>query len=243
MPEPAEIADGCRSFVSNYFSFGFTKEVHLLERLENPYNGIGSFLLTCMLAMSSPFTESLVRRYDGALRASEILATKARSMALSEQYKPNLENTQAFFLLGIYEWAHGRGQLGWMQMGVAVRMAGLLKLHRESTYDLPHNATSEECIASESARRTFWLIQSHDQHLASGTGRPKSFDLLDIDVQLPSSEEDFCFGQAPVQRAVLANTSAAKGNEHLEMTPYRSLYATVIQGPCVLLHSIKHAIL
>lgn len=59
-----------------------------------------------------------------------------------------------------------------MQMGIAVRsmrycclvmlyalrqlyaVAGLLKLHRESTYDLPSDATTEDRIASESARRT-----------------------------------------------------------------------------------------
>lgn len=64
--------------------------------------------------MAAPFTESLIRRYDGALRASEFFAVQARALALDEQYNPNLENTQAFFLLGIYEWAHGRGQLGWV---------------------------------------------------------------------------------------------------------------------------------
>ena len=175
IPEPEEIADACRSFVSNYFSFGiyisptvahtamrqltpvragFTKEAHLLERLESMPDRLGPFLLLCILAMAAPFTESLIRRYDGGVRASEIFATQARSLAHKEQYKPSLENTQAFFLLGTYERAHGRGQLGWMQMGISVRMAGLLKLHRESTYSLPPNATPEECIASESARRT-----------------------------------------------------------------------------------------
>ncbi len=94
---------------------GFTKEAHLLDRLENPNDPIGHFLLMCILAMAAPFTETLVRRYDGALRASEYFATQARALAPSQQYKPNLENTQAFFLLGVYEWAHGRGQLGWVR--------------------------------------------------------------------------------------------------------------------------------
>ncbi|KIW20115.1 hypothetical protein PV08_00690 [Exophiala spinifera] len=160
MPEFAEVADGCRSFVSSYFSCGFTKEMHLLDRLESPDDGIGRFLLVCILALAAPFTESLIRRYDGALRASEFFAAQARALALREQYSPNIENTQAFFLLGIYEWAHGCGQLGWMQMGIAVRMAGILKLHRESTYDLPDSATAEERIASESARRTCLFMDS-----------------------------------------------------------------------------------
>lgn len=170
---------------------GFTKEAHLLDRLESPDDGVGRFLLVCILALAAPFTESLIRRYDGALQASEFFAAQARALALCEQYTPNLENTQAFFLLGIYEWAHGCGQLGWVsdcfrlcflrvsaqdrwvdanghrgtkyvtvfsEYGtftyICPSVAGILKLHRESTYDLPENATAEERIASESARRT-----------------------------------------------------------------------------------------
>lgn len=93
---------------------GFTKEVHLLDRLEDPNARISHFLLMCMLAMAAPFTEALIRRYDGALRASEFFAAQARDLAPKEQHSPNLENTQAFFLLGLYEWAHGHGQIGWV---------------------------------------------------------------------------------------------------------------------------------
>lgn len=44
-------------------------------------------------------------------------------------------------------------------MGIAVRMVGIMRLHREETYDLLPDATPDAVVDSEVARRTFWSIQ------------------------------------------------------------------------------------
>jgi hypothetical protein len=49
-----------------------------------------------------------------------------------------------------------------MDMGVAVRMAALLKLHREETYQLAADASADQIVRAESARRSFWMIQSQE---------------------------------------------------------------------------------
>jgi hypothetical protein len=35
-----------------------------------------------------------------------------------------------------------------------------MRLHREETYNLPDNASPEDILFSEMARRTFWVVES-----------------------------------------------------------------------------------
>lgn len=46
-------------------------------------------------------------------------------------------------------------------------VAGLLRLHREETYNLPANATTEEIVKAEIARRTFWVLESMQHYVDS----------------------------------------------------------------------------
>jgi hypothetical protein len=45
-------------------------------------------------------------------------------------------------------------------MLIDVAVASILCLHREETYSLPPDATADEVVDSEMARRTFWIIES-----------------------------------------------------------------------------------
>ena len=57
--------------------------------------------------MSARFTPSLVKRFGGPVKASDVFVTLAEEMAPAEMYKPTLETSQAFILLGTAEWAKG----------------------------------------------------------------------------------------------------------------------------------------
>jgi hypothetical protein len=125
-------------------------------------------------------------------------------------------------------------------------VASILCLHREETYNLPPDATADEVVDSEMARRTFWIIESMDtrncestdiadlhlgqNNLHSGYSTPYSFALSDITAQLPCDETDFAFGIIPRERAVLFGTQAAAANPALVSTPSRSLFASLIQA-------------
>lgn len=111
-----------------------------------------------------------------------------------------------------------------MYIGTAARMAGWLKLHVESTYRLPTAATFEQVIEQEVARRTFWLMHYHECHMLTGSQRPSSFQLSEIDALLPMDEDDFAFGQEPSERAALAGTAAAQARPAAVATPSRSLF-------------------
>jgi len=91
-----------------------------------------------------------------------------------------------------------------IHMGIAVRselnaqdaseehspaaVAGILRLHREETYSLPENATTDEIVQMEIARRTFWVLERRY--------RPRIFLGSDTDIR-PHSR-----GQPPLQPCV-----------------------------------------
>lgn len=112
-------------------------------------------------------------------------------------------------------------------MGVAIRMATLMMLHREETYQLQHK-TPETIMAAESARRTIWMLHSQD-NLHSGPSSPVSLSAADITTLLPCDEEDFARGTEPASRAALDGTQPAKDNPALLSDKNRSLFATLMQ--------------
>lgn len=120
----------------------------------------------------------------------------------------------------------------------------MLRLHREETYKLPENATADDVVNAEAARRTFWCIEcrttitlselvgltltGHD-NLYTGHQAPVSFSLGDISALLPCEESDFAFGRVPHERAALRGTEAAEKKPELTSMPSRSIFATLIQ--------------
>lgn len=95
-----------------------------------------------------------------------------------------------------------------MVLGIAARMALVLRLHRESTYALPPDADPAAIIESETLRRTFYVLKANDQHLSSGSSRPPQFALQDVDTLLPADEDDFLFGYQPASRTPLPGSAA-----------------------------------
>ncbi|GAA5908635.1 hypothetical protein JCM6882_003699 [Rhodosporidiobolus microsporus] len=227
LPPHDELVEGCKAFLSSYFQLGFISESVFLEQLEQDPSSISTFLLLAILTISARFSPSLVKRFGSRRAATEAFATRATELVPEEMLKPSLENVQAFFLLGVSEWGGGYGQKSWMLMGIAVRMAGLLRLHREDSYQLPPDAEPDEVVRSELARRTFWILVCHD-NLTSGSHRPASFSPVEISALLPCDEEELAFGIPPSQRASLPGTNAATLNPPSALLPDRSLFASMI---------------
>ncbi|KAK7419514.1 hypothetical protein QQX98_003283 [Neonectria punicea] len=229
LPPPEEVVEGCHIFVTSYFQLGFIPKAVFLENLRVNPSSVSKFLLACILSISARFTPSLVARYGSARRATDHFLEVSRSMVPAEMYSPSLERIQAFFLLAISQWGNGDRDRSSMDMGVAVRMAALLKLHCEESYALENNCPADQVVRSESARRVFWMIQSQE-NLHSGYKTPAPFPLEDITTLLPCDEGDFAFGAIPTERAAEAGTPPALANPNLVFTPRRCLFATLIQA-------------
>ncbi|KAJ3532332.1 hypothetical protein NM208_g8490 [Fusarium decemcellulare] len=116
-----------------------------------------------------------------------------------------VERVQAFLMLGLFEWSqrdslHGLG--AWMYVGVAIRMAKLLKLglddqlvQSQLNRTLPPRETrvvsSQIGIIRESRRRTMYSCLVLDRMMASGHERAASIPVESIHIQLPCSEMAF----------------------------------------------------
>ncbi|PSR83342.1 hypothetical protein BD289DRAFT_370099, partial [Coniella lustricola] len=232
-PPHDEIVAGCRVFVSSYFQLGFLPKAVFLEAVSCNVHCISPFLLSSILAIAARFTPCLVRRYGHSTRrATDNFLQIARAMALAEMYTPTLDRTQAFFLLAIAEWGDGQKDRSSLDMGVAVRMASILKLHREETYALPPDASAEHVIRAESARRTFWMIHSQE-NLQAGYSSPAPFPPEDITARLPCDEHAFALGTRAVARSVLQGTAPATQQQQQHKSavtsPSQCLFATLIQ--------------
>lgn len=228
-PPQEEVVAGCRVFISSYFQLGFLPKAIFLRSITRSLHSVSPFLLASILSIAARFTPSLVRRYGGSGRATENFLQIARAMSPAEMYKPSLERTQGFFLLAISEWGNGDKDRSSMDMGVAVRMASLLKLHREESYALAPGAPAEQVIRAESARRTFWMIHSQE-NLQAGYSSPAPFPAEDITARLPCDEHDFAFGVQPTPRSVLAGTVPSLLQPDAAKSPHRCLFATLIQS-------------
>lgn len=242
LPPQDEIVQGCKVFITSYFQLGFTPKTVFIENVSGPEweTSVGKFLLVCILGISARFTPALVRRYGSPSEATEIFMAMASRMVSTEMYKPSLERIQAFFLLAIAQWGNGEKDRSSVHMAIAVRMASILKLHREETYRLPPDATADEVVRLESARRTFWMIQSQE-NLHSGHNTPTPFSPDEITTLLPSNESDFSFGVVPSERAALPGTPPAVSDPLLVVSPSRSLFATLIQAHSLWGHIARRA--
>ncbi|KAL3472360.1 hypothetical protein BJX99DRAFT_262345 [Aspergillus californicus] len=228
LPPFDDLLEGISIFTTSFFQLGFVPKTLFFERLRKDPFSVNVFLLFSILSISARFTPSLVKRYGGASNATDLFLSRATALVPEQMYIPTLEATQGFFLMSIAEWGKGDKHRSSMHMSTAVTMAGILRLHREETYRLTENATAEEVVYAEAARRTFWMLESYN-NLLSGLSSLVMFSYGDISTLLPCSEHEFAFGEITVSRAALEGTWPALTDPSLVHCTNRSLFATLLQ--------------
>ncbi|KAM5369681.1 hypothetical protein ACJZ2D_008828 [Fusarium nematophilum] len=116
-----------------------------------------------------------------------------------------VERVQAFLMLGLFEWSQGhtfRGSSAWMYVGVAIRMAKLLRLGLDDqlfkgqagSTVAPHESRrspSEIGIIRECRRRTMYSCLILDRLMACGDDRTTSIRMESVRIQLPCSDMAF----------------------------------------------------
>ncbi|KAK2590452.1 hypothetical protein QQS21_011869 [Conoideocrella luteorostrata] len=228
LPPTEDLIDGVNLFTKQYFQLGFIPKEQYPERLRKNLHSTSLFLLMSILSISARLSPAFKFRYGNGVKAAEYFMERASSIANEEIYQePTLERCQAFYLLSIAQQGSGERSKSYINMGIAMRMAILMHLHREETYHVP-NPTPELIIRAESARRTIWMLHSQD-NLHSGPQSPVSLCAGDITTMLPCNEEDFAHGREPRSRAALDGTPPAMDNPKLIRDPGRSLFATLMQ--------------
>lgn len=229
LPPLPDLIDGINRFTRYYFQHGFIPKQQFPARLHHDPRSVSVFLVVCILSISARLTPALAARYGSGIQAAEFFMERASQLAYGELYQePTLERCQGFYLLSIAQQGSGLKNMSYINMGVSMRMASLMRLHREETYQIP-NPSPEIIIRAESARRTLWMLHSQDQ-LHSSPYSPVSLAASDITALLPCDERDFAAGRQPRSRAALEGTPPADENPALVFDPNRSLFASMVQA-------------
>ncbi|KAI5467791.1 hypothetical protein BGZ63DRAFT_344761 [Mariannaea sp. PMI_226] len=229
LPPLSDIIEGVNRFTQHYFQLGFIPKEQFPRRLRTDHQSMNIFLVLSILSISARLTPSIAKRYGSGLKAADYFIDRASQLAYGEIYQePTLERCQAFYLLSIAQQGSGIRNNSYINMGISMRMAALMRLHREETYQI-QNPNTETIIRAESARRTLWMLHSQDQ-LHSGPCSPVSLAATDITALLPCDEVDFAVGRQPASRAALEGTPPAIENPALITVPGRSLFASLIQS-------------
>lgn len=110
----------------------------------------------------------------------------------------SLETVQGLLLMTVFAVNERRRINSWHAIGLAVRTAIDLGLHRAST------SSSSNILTMEMQRRVFWSVYALDRNISISLGRPCSISDTDFDTPLPGcySDEDLeiiCLGATPLE--------------------------------------------
>ncbi|GKZ81433.1 hypothetical protein AnigIFM56816_005952 [Aspergillus niger] len=158
------------------------------------------------------------------LVASEFYATALRSRLAgidgASLAVTDLTRVQALLMLALHEWGMCRGKSAWLYVGMAIRLSQAMGLPFELENEMasregprspvlkmeseifglprrpvePREQTSDDIIALETKRRTFWACFILDRCLSSGKYRPRMIRVKELGIQLPS-DNAFAFGE------------------------------------------------
>ncbi|KAA8649904.1 hypothetical protein EYZ11_001164 [Aspergillus tanneri] len=188
----------------------------------NPLLPLGVLALTArfhpqLVAYHSPVPPG---NPSNPLAASEFYATALRSRLAgvdgASLAVPDLTRVQALLILALHEWGMCRGKSAWLYVGMAIRLSQAMGLPFELENDAfardgplkaevelfgiprrptePKEQTSDDIIAQETKRRTFWACFLLDRCLSSGKYRPRMIRVKELGIQLPS-DNAFAFGE------------------------------------------------
>ncbi|KAF0388842.1 fungal-specific transcription factor domain-containing protein [Gigaspora margarita] len=153
---------------------------------------ISPFLILAMCAVSSRYSEHPNIKREPSYLAGEPYAFQASQHVLDSLDSPCVEAVQAFILLALYCYGTAQGAKTYMYIGIAIRMAHSLGLHKLD--DITPNSSSDDkgsedvFIAKETKRRTFWSCFMFDRFSSCALGRPLIIQEEDCDVRLPCIE-------------------------------------------------------
>lgn len=97
-------------------------------------------------------------------------------------FTATLENVQALLLLQLYEQNSGERNTSWLILGLAIRMAITLGMHREGTY-----ASFDDAEAS-TRRVVWWTLYQVEFNMSMILGRPPSINAKEVNVSLPEDD-------------------------------------------------------
>ncbi|KAH6688366.1 fungal-specific transcription factor domain-containing protein [Plectosphaerella plurivora] len=204
----------CEHLVSLYFEweqpwFQMVDEMLFRESLHNggPYSS--TFLLLCILAVGSRYSDKVDARTDpdDPRTAGRLFAERAEALMRSDIETPSIPTIQALAIIGTYQMASGPF-LGWLHHGMANRLmldTGLNIHHRAVT-----GITALPPHEVRLRRQIYWALYCNDKLWANYSGRICTMLDSQATVPLPSPLSEDMPGQnrshlITLQRAMITH--------------------------------------
>ena len=204
----------------------FRNTVHDSDTMDNPSEVVGGkkpaqaaggkvpvALLLAVYALAARYSDTGGQRKEGIYwQAGEQYATKSKAMLHEDFGSSRLSTVQALLLLAYREIGCGAMAQSWTYLGMAIRMAQDIGLHRDvDKWFLPVNAFNYE--EKQTRKRVWWtavvldkVIKEHSaitfkiqiltallflpyQYVSAYIGRPMAIFERDYDVALPNEDE------------------------------------------------------
>ncbi|OBZ85882.1 Transcriptional activator protein acu-15 [Choanephora cucurbitarum] len=144
------------------------------------------FLLLAVLSLASRFSD----RHDLVTcprwLSGEKFSGQARKMLMDVTETPCIEHLQGLLVLLLHEYGCARGPRVWRYIGMAIRMALELNLHKELILEQEITTMSlDTWFWHETRRKVLWRAFAEDKVISGTTGRPQMLDAADISTFLP----------------------------------------------------------
>ncbi|KAE8556977.1 hypothetical protein EYB25_001683 [Talaromyces marneffei] len=97
-------------------------------------------------------------------------------------FTATLENVQALLLLQLYEQNSGERNTSWLILGLAIRMAITLGMHREGTY------ASFDKAEAHTRRVVWWTLYQVEFNMSMILGRPPTINAKEVNVSVPEDD-------------------------------------------------------
>lgn len=152
-------------------TFPFVERSEILRGQANPLLQLCVLLVAMMYAVEDDF---------GGQAASERIYEQIGSLLQKDIAAPRICTVQSALLLALWDIGCGRTSRSWVYIGIAIRMAQDLGLHRSSK----HLALTTE--SRQTRLLTWWSCYLLEHMVSCWLGRLPAINIGDIDAELPS---------------------------------------------------------
>lgn len=166
-----------------FLDWTFAEECFDLIIRKRGKDDIANFFIFMMLAIASQILDSSNNNWTSSYTRSYY--KKAFETANSVIDVVNLHTIQAFLLMAVFSQKMPDGISGWQSIGLAIRTAVVLGLHRKGYQKKNEPISNEQKYLQDLKSRIFWSAYGIERINGLVLGRPFSISDIDIDAPFP----------------------------------------------------------
>ncbi|KAG0145830.1 hypothetical protein CROQUDRAFT_45306 [Cronartium quercuum f. sp. fusiforme G11] len=167
-------------------------------------------ILLSILTLAGRFCDSLKALHGNFQQTCNFYASQAHSIIRANPDIITLSRLQVHLMLGLHDCTEHEEKRGWMHIGIAIRMAQLLKLCQldddlDENHHLQQHIKEIDVIDLEIRRRTFWNCFLIERLFSDGKERPINLKVSDNDlidqenfefmIKFPCPDNEFIIGR------------------------------------------------